>query len=220
MDIQPKEKDSIDWEDVILRLQSFTRSLVNKKVWYRNSCISKKDSKNDGEFRYVSTYLKGKEVDDYVYEAVEKYLKNPEKHDPGKGSLVDYLNYNIIRSLVSNDLGSSENLTSKDVLAYSVNSEDDENDTGSYLDRILPHVEAYFDQEIDCTEILAFIEQEAKGDKIVEELVLGICFNGLKRREIIEEFDMPEKEFDNGMRRLKTILNKAVKRFDLKKQSL
>jgi hypothetical protein len=220
MDIQPEKKNSIDWEDVILRLQSFTRSLVNKKGWYRSSCISKKDLKNDGEFRYIPTYLKGKEVDDYVYEAIEKYLKNPEKYDPDKGSLVDYLNYNIIRSLVNNDLVSSENITSKDVLAYSVNLEVDEDDTGSYLDRILPHVEAYFDQEIDCTEVLNFIEQEAKGDKIVEEIVLGICFNGLKRRDVIEEFNMPEKEFDNGMRRLKTILNRAVKRFDLKKQSL
>jgi len=31
---------------------------------------------------------------------------------------------------------------------------------------------------------------------------------------------MSEKEFDNGMRRLRTILNRAVKRFDLKTQSL
>jgi hypothetical protein len=220
MDIQSEDKNSIDWEEVILRLQSFTRSLVNKKGWFRVSCISKKDSKNEGEFKYVSTYLKGKEVDDYVNEAVEKYLKNPEKHDPEKGSLVDYLNYNIIRSLVINDLVSSENRTSKDVLSYSFNLEDDENDTGSYLDRILPHAEAYFDQEIDYSEILAFIEKESKGDKIAEEIVLGICFNGLKRREVIEEFNMSEKEFDNGMRRLRTILNRAVKRFDLKTQSL
>jgi len=67
---------------------------------------------------------------------------------------------------------------------------------------------------------LAFIEKEAKGDKIAEDIVLGICFNGLKRREVIEEFNMSDKEFDNGMRRLKTILNRAVKRFDLKTQSL
>ncbi len=220
MDIQTEDKNSVDWEEVILRLQSYTRSLVSKKGWYRISSVVKKDPKNEDENKHESTYIKGKEVDDYVYEAIEKYLVNKEKHDPQKGSLLDYLKYGVIRSLVSNDLVSAENRTSKDVFAHSNNLEDDENDNGSYLDSILPYAEAYFDMEIDYTEIMNYVQGEIKGDEILEEIFLGICLNGLKRRDVIEEFNLSEKDFDNGMRRLKTILSRTAKKFDLKTQSL
>ena len=220
MDIQTEDKNSVDWEEVILRLQSYTRSLVSKKGWYRISSIVKIDPKNEGKNKYESTYIKGKEVDDYVYEAIEKYLGNIEKHDPQKGSLIDYLKYSVIRSLVSNDLVSSENRTSKDVFAHSNNLEDNEKDNGSYLDSILPYAHAYFDIEIDYTEIMNYVQGEIKGDEILEEIFLGICLNGLKRRDVIEEFNLSEKDFDNGMRRLKTILSRTAKKFDLKTQSL
>lgn len=220
MDIQTEGNNSIDWEEIILRLQSFTRSFVSKKGWYRVSSVVKKDPKSEGENKYESTYAEGKEVDDYVYEAIGKYLGNKEKHDPNKGSLVDYLKYNVVRSLVSNDLVSSENTTSKDVLVHSYNFEDDENDNSSYLDSILPYTEAYFDQEIDYSLIMKYVQGEINGDEIAEEIFLGICLNGLKRREVIEEFRISEKEFDNGMRRLKTILNKAAKKYDLKTHSI
>jgi hypothetical protein len=220
MDIQTEDKSSVDWEEVILRLQSYTRSLLSKKGWYKINSVVKKDPKNEGESKYESTYIKGKEVDDYVYEAIEKYLGNKEKHDPQKGSLLDYLKYGVIRSLVSNDLVSSENRTSRDVFAHSNNLEDDENDNGSYLDSILPYAEAYFDMEIDYKGIMNYVQGEIKGDEILEEIFLGICLNGLKRREVIEEFNLSEKDFDNGMRRLKTILSRTAKKFDLKTQSL
>ena len=220
MNIQTEDKNSVDWEEVILRLQSYTRSLVSKKGWYRISNVVKRDPKNEGENIYESTYNKGKEVDDYVYEAIEKYLGNIEKHDPQKGLLIDYLKYSVIRSLVSNDLVSSENRTSKDVFAHSNNLEDDENDNGSYLDSILPYSDAYFDMEIDYTIIMNDVQAEIKGDEILEEIFLGICLNGLKRRDVIEEFNLSEKDFDNGMRRLKTILSKTAKKFDLKTQSI
>jgi len=220
MDIQTEDKNLVDWEEVVLRLQSYTRSLVSKKGWYKISSVVKKDPKNEGENKYESTYIKGKEVDDYVYEAIEKYLVNKEKHNPKKGSLLDYLKYGVIRSLVSNDLVSSENRTSKDVFTHSNNSEDDENDNGTYLDSILPYADAYFDVEIDYTKIINDVQAEIKGDEILEEIFLGICLNGLKRRDVIEEFNLSEKDFDNGMRRLKTILSKTAKKFDLKAQSL
>jgi hypothetical protein len=219
MTFQQGFKNDIDWEEITLRLQAFTHSLVSKRKWFRKSHIIKKDSKNEGEFKKESTYLKGKEVNDYVNEAIARYLKNPEKHDPQNGSLVDYLNLNIIRSLVINDLVSSENKTSKD-LSYPVNLEDDEADSGAYLDRMLPFSETYFDEEIDFDTILGFIESEVKGDTIAEEIFFGVCINGLKRREVIKEFNRSENDFDNGMRRLKTILQKAAKKFDLKPQSL
>lgn len=199
---QNAENTSIDWEKVILCLQSYTRSLLKGKGWFRG-----------GE---TTTFLKGQKIDDYVFEAIGKYLRNPEKHDPSKRSLIEYLKKHLIRSLVSNDLVSAENKTSSDVFAYE-NENEDEDDSAPYLDSILPHAEVFFDQEIDYKEVMSYIESETKGDAIVENIFLGISGYGLKRAEIIKEFNMTENEFDNGMRRLITIRNKAAKKYDINK---
>jgi len=196
----------IDWEEVILSLQSYTRFLVNGKGWFRG--------------KTSSIYLKGKEIDDYIYDAIGKYLRNPEKYKPEEGSLILYLKYNLIRSLVSNDLASAENQTSKDVFGIAdIKEDNDTNDSGSYLDATLPYAEVFFDQEIDYKEIMKHIEEEVKNDKIVEEIFLGLHGYGMPRRDVIKEFNMTDKDFDNGMRRLTTILNNTAKKFDLKKQS-
>lgn len=191
-----------EWEELILCLQSFTRSLVGGKGWFRG-----KES---------TTYLKGKEIDDYVFEAIGRYLRNPEKFNPERGSLKNYLRYNLIQSLVSNDLVSAENQTTSDVFAFN-NDKDDEDDSAPYLDSILPHGEAFFDQEIDFKEVMSYIESEAKGDSVVENIFLGITGYGLKRAEIIKEFNMTPLEFDNGMRRLITIRKKTAQKYDIKK---
>lgn len=194
------ENADIDWEEVILRLQTFTRSLANGKGWFR------------GE--ETTVYLRGKEIDDYVFDAIEIYLRNPEKFDPSKGSLIKYLCYSIIRNLVRNDLVSAENRTTSDVFAYQNDSEN-EDESAVYLDAILPHAEVFFDQEIDFTEVMNYIESETKGDSVVENIFLGISGYGLKRAEIIKEFDMSPVEYDNGMRRLITIRNKAAKKYGI-----
>lgn len=202
MATQNKENKDIDWEEVILRLQAFTRSLANGKGWFRG-----------GE---TKSYLKGKEIDDYVFEAIEIFLRNPDKFDSNKGSLTKYLCYSIIRNLVRNDLVSAENRTTNNVFAYQ-NNNGDEEDSASYLDAILPHAEVYFDQEIDYTEVMSYIESETKGDSDVENIFLGITGYGLKRAEIIKEFGMTPVEYDNGMRRLITIRNRAAKIYDILK---
>jgi hypothetical protein len=196
----------IDWEEVILSLQAYTRFVVNDKGWFR------------GE--KTSIFLKGKEIDDYVYGAIEKYLRNPEKFDPQRGTLILYLKRSLIRALVTNDLVSAENQTSKDVFGIADTKEDDDDGAGSYLDATLPHAEVFFDQEVDYKQIMASIEADIKTDKIVEEIFLGIHTYGMPRREVIKEFGMTDSDFDNGMKRLKTILNNTAKKFDLKKQSV
>jgi hypothetical protein len=194
------ENTDIDWEELILRLQTFTRSLANGKGWFRGA--------------ETTVYLRGKEIDDYVFDAIEIYLRNPEKFDPIKGSLIKYLCYNIIRNLVRNDLVSAENRSTNDVFAYQ-NESEDEDESAPYLDAILPHAEVFFDQEIDFTEVMNYIESETKGDSVVENIFLGISGYGLKRAEIIREFDMTPVEYDNGMRRLITIRNKAAKKYGI-----
>ena len=199
------ENINIDWEDIILRLQTFTRNLANGKGWFR------------GE--QTTIYLRGREIDDYVFDAIEIYLRNPEKFDPNKGSLIKYLCYSIIRNLVRNDLISAENRTTNDVFAYQ-NESENEDDSVSYVDAILPHAEVFFDQEIDFNEVMSYIETETKGDSVVENIFLGISGYGLKRAEIIKEFSITPVEYDNGMRRLITIRNKAAKKYSIIKQSL
>jgi len=199
---QNPEISNDEWEGIILRLQSYTRLLVKGKGWFRGN--------------ETTTFLSGKEIDDYVFEAIGRYLKNPEKHDPAKRSLVEYLKKHVIRSLVSNDLVSAENKTSSDVFAYE-NEKEDEDDSIPFLDSILPLAEVFFEQEIDYKEVMKYIESEAKGDVNVENIFLGLAGYGLKRAEIIKEFDMTPIEYDNGMRRLITIRNKAAKKYDIKK---
>ena len=199
---QNTRNTEIDWEEVILSLQIFTRTLTNGKGWFR------------GE--ETTIYLKGKEIDDYVFGAIETHLRNPEKFDPIRGTLIKYLCYSVIRNLVRNDLVSAENRTTNDVFAYQ-NESEDEGDSAPYLDAILPHAEIFFDQEIDFNEVMSFIEAQTKGDSVVENIFLGISGYGLKRAEIIKEFGMTPVEYDNGMRRLITIRNKAAKEYDIKK---
>jgi hypothetical protein len=206
MDIQENEIIVINWEEIILCLQSYTRLLVSNKKWFRGG--------------KTKTFLAGKEIEDYIYEAIAKYLQNPEKFDSSKGTLINYLKYNIIRSLVSNDLVSSENQTSKDIYTIVDKMDSEDENSNSYLDSILPYAEVYFDQEIDYNEIMASIENKVKGDKILEEIFLGYCSENSKRREVIEEFGMSENDYDNGMRRLKTILKDIITKYNLSRQTI
>lgn len=185
---------SIDWEDVIVRLEAFTRSFLKKQHWFRGG--------------NASTFLKGKEMRDYIYEAICRYLKNSEKYDSSKGDLVSYLKWNLIRSLISNDANSEENLTSEDVFAYEDIDKDSENTP--YLDRVLPCIEPMFIDELDYSQIKEYIEKRIEDDKVVENIFLGIYSAGMKRREIIEEFNMSEKDYNNGIRRLQTILTETT----------
>lgn len=192
----------IDWEDIILKLTAFTRSLASGLNWFRGP--------------KTTTFLMGKEAEDYVFGAIGKYLEEPHKFDSTKGDLVDYLKYNLIRTLVGNDLRKKENRLTKDVFAKC---DPDEDENGSYLDRILPHIEALFPDDVDYNAIKEYIEKEIQGDKDVESIFLGLYSFGMKRREVIEEFNMTATEYDNGMRRLTTVINRAALIFNKTTQS-
>ncbi len=206
MSNQNENNITIDWEEVIVSLQAFTRSWVYGKGWFRGG--------------KTSTFMKGKEITDYVSDAIEKYLRNPEKHNISKGSLLDYVKYNLIRSMVSNDLVSAENQTSSDVFAIGDKKKHEEEDSESYLDSILPYAECFFDQEIDYSGIMTEIESEISKDKMAEEIYIGERCYGLKRAQIMEEFNMNAKDFDNSKRRMQTILNNVARKYDLNKQSV
>jgi hypothetical protein len=189
-----------DWESIIIILQAYTRGLIKGKTWFRG-----KDPES---------YLKGKEIDDYVYEAIGRYLKNPEKFDSSKGILTDYLKFNVIRSLVANDIRSDENKTTKDVFGIADNL-NDENIADNYLESVLPFVEAFFDQQVDYDKVMGDIAEMVEGESEVEQIFVSVYGYGMKRREVIKEFEMSEETYDNAFRRLKTIIKNTVKKFDL-----
>lgn len=200
-----KNMEDPDWEDIILKLHSYTIGLIKGKTWFRG--------KDPG------SYLKGKEVDDYVYEAIGRYLEKPEKFDPEKGTLVDFLKFSVIRSLIANDLRSDENKTTKDVFGIA-DGLDDEDSASNYLESVLPYVEAFFDQQVDYDNVIASIADNVQGENDVEQIFVSIYGYGMKRREVIKEFGMSEETYDNAFRRLKTIIKNTVKKFDLTEHKL
>jgi hypothetical protein len=188
---------SIDWEEMTLCLYAFTDNLLRKKYWFRKA--------TDGSF------IKGKEVHDYVADGLERYLSEPEKYDASKGSLADYIKFNIIRGMVSNDVTSAENETSVDLFT---GEQENEESYSTYIEALLPFAAALIDEQMDYDLVVEYMEREAKGDSIVEEILLGLEM-GLKRREIIEETGMSAQVYDNGMKRLNTIFKKTVSQFNL-----
>jgi hypothetical protein len=190
--------DDIDWEDILPKLFAFTHKLLGSLTWFRG--------------KKTDSFLKGKEVHDYVYEAIERFLQNPEKFKPEKGrSLENYLKFHIIRTLVGNDVVSEENKTSQSVIPNAL-----EDDSEESLVDLYPSIEATFDQQIDYDNVMDYLSEQVKGDRTVENIFMGICHFGLKRGEIITEFEMGSNEYANGVRRLNTILRTAATIFQLK----
>lgn len=198
--------NNIDWNDVYIRLYAFADSLIRTKNWFRDSADKK-----------TEVFLAGKSVADYVMEAITRYLENPSGYDATTGrSLVNYIHWHILRNLVRADVTSLEN--KETVTVYNNEDEDDGSDLedNRALKSMLPYIEAYFDQEIDINKITADLEVEVSKDPDVEKVYLGICMSGMKRREVIKDFNMTDKEFDNAMRRFHTILKNTARVYGLK----
>lgn len=194
-----------EWEDIIVRLTAFTRSWVRGKPWFR------------GE--KTTTFLMGKEIEDYVFAAIGKYLEHPEKFDPNQGGLLEYLKYNLVRSFIANDLRKKENKQTDDIFAED-NDDEDEESASSYSERMLPYTDALFPDDIDYNFIKEYIEKEVQGDADAENIFLGIYSYAMKRREVIEEFTMTAVAYDNAMRRLITVINRAAAHFNKNKQTV
>jgi hypothetical protein len=194
-----------EWKDIIIRLTAFTRSWVRGKPWFR------------GE--KTTTFLMGKEVEDYVFAAIGRYLEHPGKFDPDQGELLEYLKYNLVRSFIANDLRKKENNQTDDIFAED-NDDDDEENASSYSERLLPNTAALFPDDIDYNAIKEYIEKEVQGDVDAENIFLGIYTYGMKRRKVIEEFTMTADVYDNAMRRLTTVINRAAAHFNKNKQTV
>jgi hypothetical protein len=189
-----------EWESIITQLKAFFRAFTRDKHWFRGP---------DTE-----TFLKGKSIDDYVYEAIGRYLRNPEKFDQRKGTLIDYLKYNLLRGLISNDLTNKENEKTKAVYENVLRHDADDHST-AYYDRLVPITEALFNDEIDYDIIMDNIQEAVKKNTICENIFLGLYLYGMTRAQVIEEFGMTAQEYDNGNRRLKTIIRTVALKYNI-----
>ena len=196
--------DDIDWEDLLPKLSAYARYILRGLTWFRG--------------KNTESFLKGKEIDDYVFEAIGEYLYNQQKYNPEKGlSLENYLKTHIIRRLITNDNSSKEHKTSRNLFAR-INDKD-ENGIESIED-LLPYIEATFDQQIDYDEVIAYVTERVAEDADAENIFMGLCHFQMKRGDIITEFDMTEQRYDNGKRRLGTILQAAATIYQLKAKKL
>jgi len=60
--------EPINWEDIYVQLYAYTDKLLKAYTWFR------KDQ--------TDSYLKGKQIHDYVAGAIENFLREPDKYDP------------------------------------------------------------------------------------------------------------------------------------------
>ncbi len=197
MDIDQVE---IDFEAVYMPLYFYTKELINSMSWYL---------KLDNE-----SSIKGKKVEDYVMEAIERHLRNPRGFRPNSGTLLNYLKLSVVRNLVRVDARGQENRDSRDLLAQQIRYE---NTNDSYLDGIYPVIENTFGDEIDLNLVLAELEKEVNnaGNKALEDVYLGVCVYNMKRGDIMDEFDLSEKDYLNAYRRLGTIRKRVQKMFNI-----
>ncbi len=193
--------EEINFEEIYIQLYAYADQLLKALVWFRKD---KPDS-----------YLKGQQAHDYVMGAIEKYLKEPEKYNATTGrSLVNYLKRHLIRSAIANDVRSAENITSSDILGMVGESSVDDNEINN-IDAILPYVSAHFDEEIDYEKIIEEIKNEIKDDELMKLIFEEVRCKQNDRRNVIEQFNLDEKDYDNAMKRLKRILNNVSKRYEL-----
>lgn len=183
--------EEIDWEAYIVQLTAYAHDLMDNF-----SCFSRSGH---------GSLFAGKRAEDYAMEAIEQYLRNPEKYDPSKGtSLLTYLMRHLVRGIIANDVRLKEFKSTSPMTSFF---DDDENDIRELL---LPFVEANFDEIDDYQKLRSFIEERVATDPTVENIFTGLYDHELTRRAVIREFKLTESEFDNGFRRLKTIFRQAV----------
>src|SRR5688572_20661862 len=112
-----------EWEDIFSRLLAYAHILLKSKSWFRGN-------KTD-------VFLEGKKAEDYVMEAITRFLENQDGYNPERGfSLVNYLKLHILRQLVSNDAKSSENKVTTEIVLPNSEDEDEES---RFKEIIFPH---------------------------------------------------------------------------------
>lgn len=183
--------DDKGWLEVINRLRAFAEDQISIYNWFR------------GENALPQGYT----ADDFTQETILRYCKNPSIYNPERGKFLAFLKYYILKRLVYNLSMLTENAQTTDIYQMSSGEEEDEN--VSYED-YLPETMFDIEGQIDHDKYVTLIIEKIDGETLLEKIFEGIFINNLKRREICQQYQMSEQDYDNAVRQLNTII-KTVK---------
>lgn len=189
-----------EWRDIYIQLYAYAKKLLHLAHWFRRTV--------DG------TYLKGKTPEDYVMEAVTRYLENPSKYDPTQRTLVGYLKYHIIRSLIYRDYNSKENRISEDGIGQLLSTQDDQVYGGQDIVTIgceLAEEDMYFER------LIVHIRESLAQDPLALTIFDQIC-QGKARRVIIKDQGWTGSDYDNAIKRMRRVTKNVVDQHHLNQQ--
>jgi DNA-directed RNA polymerase specialized sigma24 family protein len=189
MEIYEPPNDDLGWKEIIIKLTAFAEDQVTWYTWFRG--------KNALPMGYTA--------EDFVQETILRYLANPAKYNPAKGGFLKYLKYSILRRLVYNLSTLAENELSTDLFGLDGTDEDGVSKYENYLP-----VEVLDTEGINFDELMNKIIEQIDGKTILENIFEGLYMHDLKRSEICKKYNLSETEYNNGVRRLGTILKAAI----------
>lgn len=192
--------DPVFWENTLPVLLAYADGLLK-------NCDSFRGNNPDA-------FVKGKEAEDYVHEAVAKYLEKPEQYDPKKGTLIKFLKYYLLRRLVSNDLKSPDNKLYVDLFGWQ--EDEGSNEKEIPVDTFLPRISPNFDDELDYPQILHDIQAQLAQDPVALTVFQLIKRQGYKRREVIQQEQFTEGQFDNAMKKVDRAIKKVALKYKIK----
>lgn len=166
---------------------------------------------------------KGKGFEDYVHDAIEKHLLGHDNYNAGKGPLEYHLKYHVIKQALTNDLPPA---VKKKYADYrKMTDEEREMSTQSTVREPEPidpdelGIASLVVNNIDSAQLFKELELEINGDEVVAQIYLAVVHDKYEfsdRAEICEECGISSNDFDNGKRRLLTILRRVFKRLNVK----
>ena len=146
-----------DWNKLYLNLYVYADQLLKFKRWFRG--------------KGTDSYHQGKQAHDYVQDAIEKYLLEPEKFNPNLRSLEGYLKKHLILQAITNDSNLLENRISSDIFK---NHHTDNNGDDKFLDYLLPYENTLFDGQMDLDQIMDHMSEQIKEDQLLVKLFEGV----------------------------------------------
>lgn len=192
--------ENVDWNKIYLPLVAFADQLLKRYYWFRG--------------KGTESYLAGRLPEDYAMDAIERYLTEPEKFDPSRNdSLLKYLKFNLLRRAISNDNDLLENKVSQPLIM-----QNSDEDSGELVEKIAYYVENSIEDEIDLKSLITDLEKLITEDPVLVKIFEGVCRMKSKRREVIKDYNLSPREYDNGFKRLKTILKKVSLNYSLIKE--
>ena len=177
--------EEVDWKPVIIQLTAFAHNVIRAKTWFRGN----------------NALPKGYKVEDFVMETIVKFLEEPEKFNADKNDdLLSFLKFYILRRLVYNLSVSSDNRENIDI-------EKKINIIATFI-----YGENPIECKMDFEKVVPEIEREIALDSDLENIFFLLYYEGKKRKEIYNSLAMTDKEYDNHVRRLRTVVKRVLKK--------